>query len=93
VFNDMMAIGAMSAIRKAGLSIPSEISIIGFDDIPLAAAVTPSLTTIAQPINEIAGRATELLIQRLEGNRQDENQRVILQATLIERESTCRRNL
>ena len=93
VFNDMMAIGAMTAIRKAGLSIPSEISIIGFDDIPLAAAVTPSLTTIAQPINEIAGRATELLIQRLEGNRQDENQRVILQAALVERESTCRRNL
>ncbi len=91
VFNDMMAIGAMTAIRKAGLSIPADISLIGFDDISLAAAVTPSLTTIAQPIGEIARKATDLLIQRVEGTRQDENQRVVLKATLMERESTCRR--
>jgi len=91
VLNDMMAIGAMTAIRRAGLSIPADISIVGFDDIELASAVTPSLTTIAQPIAEIARHATDLLIQRLGGSRKDENQRVILQASLIKRESTGRK--
>jgi LacI family transcriptional regulator len=91
VLNDMMAIGAMTAIRRAGLSIPADISVVGFDDIELASAVTPSLTTVAQPINDIARHATDLLIQRLGGNRKDENQRIILQATLIKRESTGRR--
>ncbi len=91
VLNDMMAIGAMTAIRRAGLSIPADISVVGFDDIELASAVTPSLTTVAQPIAEIARHATDLLIQRLGGNRKDENQRIILQAKLIKRESTGRR--
>jgi len=91
-FNDMMAIGAMTAIRHAGLSIPEDISIIGFDDIELASAVTPSLTTMAQPVDDIAHSATDLLIQRLGGNRQGDNQRVILAATLIKRESTGRKN-
>lgn len=91
VFNDMMAIGAMTTIRKAGLSIPADISIVGFDDIELASAVTPSLTTIAQPIAEIARCATDLLIQRLNGSRKEDNQRIILHATLIVRESTAER--
>jgi LacI family transcriptional regulator len=91
VFNDMMAIGAIAAVRKAGLAIPDDISIIGFDDIQLASAVTPSLTTVAQPIDDIARCATDLLIQRVGGKRDGENQRIILQAVLIERESTGRR--
>lgn len=90
-FNDMMAIGAMSVVRKAGLSTPGDVAIVGFDDIELALAVTPSLTTIAQPIDEIARQATTLLIQRMVGNRKAENQRVILPAALIVRESTGRK--
>jgi LacI family transcriptional regulator len=89
--NDMMAIGAMTAIRKAGLTIPGDISVIGFDDIELASAVNPSLTTIAQPIDEIAGKATDLLIQRLNGSRDSDNQRIFLKASLVTRESTARR--
>lgn len=92
VFNDMMAIGAMTAIRKAGLSIPGELSIVGFDDIELASAITPSLTTVAQPINEIARTATDLLIQRLKGKRAEANQRITLKAKLVQRESTARRS-
>jgi LacI family transcriptional regulator len=87
----MMAIGAMTAIRKAGLTIPGDISVIGFDDIELASAVNPSLTTIAQPIDEIAGKATDLLIQRLNGSRDSDNQRIFLKASLVTRESTARR--
>ncbi|MBA4420045.1 MAG: LacI family transcriptional regulator [Anaerolinea sp.] len=90
-FNDMMAIGAMAAIRKAGLSIPGDVSIIGFDDIELASLVVPPLTTVAQPFSEIASYATDLLIERIKGNRTEANQRVVLKARLVPRESTGRR--
>ena len=91
VCNDMMAVGAMTSARNAGLAIPADLSIIGFDDIELASAVSPTLTTIAQPIDEMARYATDLLIQRLSGRRKGENQRIILKTTLIKRASTARR--
>jgi LacI family transcriptional regulator len=91
VLNDMMAIGAMTSAHRAGLSIPADLSIIGFDDIELASAVSPTLTTVAQPIDEMARYATDLLIQRLNGHRKDENQRIILKTALIKRNSTARR--
>lgn len=91
VFNDMMAIGAMSAIRKAGLDIPHDISVVGFDDIELASAVTPALTTVAQPFDDIARQTTQLLVRRIEGKRNDGNQRIILNATLVKRQSVARR--
>ena len=88
--NDMMAIGAMSAVNQAGLSIPGDMSLIGFDNIELAGMVTPSLTTVAQPIPEIARQATSLLIERLAGTRNGSNQKVILSAELLLRDSTAR---
>ena len=91
--NDMMAIGAMTAARKAGLVIPREISFIGFDDIELASAITPALTTVAQPIEEMARFATEMLINRIQDKRRGGNIRKILPAKLVIRESTSpRRN-
>lgn len=90
VLNDMMAIGAMSSVHKAGLSIPKDISIIGFDDIEIDAAVTPALTTMAQPIEEMAQHTMSLLIDHLVGKKHDLNQRVILTAKLIQRDSTAR---
>jgi len=54
VASDSVAIGAMAAIRDAGLRIPEDISIIGFDDIPMASYVTPHLTTIQLPAKAIA---------------------------------------
>ncbi len=89
--NDMMAIGAMAAVHKAGFSIPEDISIIGFDDIELASMVIPALTTMAQPIDEIAHFATSFLINRLGGLRHETNQQIILTAELIKRESTAKR--
>jgi len=88
VLNDMMAIGAIAAIRKAGLAIPDDISVIGFDDIELAAITTPSLTTIAQPFDEIAEQIIHLLIEKIQGNRTDGHKRISLKAELIVREST-----
>jgi LacI family transcriptional regulator, repressor for deo operon, udp, cdd, tsx, nupC, and nupG len=64
-FSDEMALGAMSAIRDAGLACPGDISVIGFDDVRFASFSAPSLTTISQPADEIGGRAMELLLRHI----------------------------
>ncbi len=63
--NDLMALGAMSAIHAAGLRIPEDISIVGFDDVALSDLSTPGLTTISQPVRDIATTAMRLLFERL----------------------------
>jgi LacI family transcriptional regulator len=93
VCNDMMAIGAMRAARLIGVRIPEDLSIVGFDDIALARAMCPALTTMSQPIAEMARVATELLIRRMQGDlRTAERQRIVLTAQLVMRESSCRCN-
>jgi LacI family transcriptional regulator len=64
---DSMALGALSAIQEAGLSVPKDISLVGFDDLPGVAYGNPPLTTVRQPIYEIGAAAAALLIDRLEG--------------------------
>jgi LacI family transcriptional regulator len=89
VLNDMMAIGAISSARRMGLKVPEDISIIGFDDIEIATAVNPALTTMAQPIEEIAELAINLLINKMQGHNEDlQNKEYILSAKLVIREST-----
>ncbi len=61
--SDQHAIGALRAARDAGLEVPSDLSIIGFDDIPLASLVTPRLSTVAQPIAAISERAVAMVLQ------------------------------
>ncbi|MFN8371331.1 MAG: LacI family DNA-binding transcriptional regulator [Anaerolineae bacterium] len=65
--NDLMAMGAMVAIREAGLTIPHDIAVMGFDDIPTAKLVYPALTTIAQFQRDLGKRAAEMLFERLDG--------------------------
>ncbi len=60
--NDDMAAATISAARKAGLSVPEDISVAGFDDLPLASTIWPRLTTIRQPIMAMAEKAADLLI-------------------------------
>jgi LacI family transcriptional regulator len=62
--NDDMAAGAMLALHRAGRDIPSDISVTGFDDTPMSNIVWPPLTTIRQPIKDIAERAVHILIER-----------------------------
>ena len=64
--NDEMAFGALNAIHAHGLSVPQDISIMGFDDVPIASLTTPPLTTIKHPIDEIARAATAALIKYIE---------------------------
>lgn len=64
--NDMMAIGCMAALRDAGIHVPGEIAISGFDDVPMARYVTPPLTTIQVHIAELGGQAMELLGEQID---------------------------
>lgn len=66
--NDLMAIGALEYCKSAGLRVPQDISIVGFDDLPVAALLTPRLTTVRQPAREMGYRAAELLFKLLAGN-------------------------
>jgi LacI family transcriptional regulator len=84
--NDAMAIGALSALRDARVTVPDDIALCGFDDIPIARYVTPRLTTVNVAIAELGRRAFELLEKRLQGGEED-NQREILPTTLVIRES------
>lgn len=58
-YNDLVAAGALKAARAAGLRIPDDVSIVGFDDVPLASMLEPALTTVAQPIGDMASWAVE----------------------------------
>ena len=65
--NDLLALGAMVALREAGLDVPADMAVVGFDDIPAARFVTPALTTVAQFPEQLGRRCAELLIDRLSG--------------------------
>lgn len=82
---DQVAAGMISEARKYNLSIPKDLSILGFDDQPISALTNPEITTIRQPTAEMGTLATELLINNLEGNTSSSNH--LLKASLIERES------
>lgn len=85
--NDLMAFGAMQAAREYGLTVGRDISITGFDDIDMAATVTPSLTTMRQPMVGLGEAAVDLLIRRINGEAIPEPH-IRLATQLIIREST-----
>ena len=87
VCNDLMGIGALSAAHEAGLRIPQDLSVIGFDDIELARFTSPPLTTIVQPKQRIGRLAVDMLLERIQGGRTDTKQ-VLLQPELVVRAST-----
>lgn len=86
--NDEMAFGVMAAARDSGLSIPGDLSIVGFDDILQASLSYPPLTTVRQPLEEMGRNATRMLI-KLIANPQLQLERVALATELVVRES-CR---
>ena len=86
-FNDISALGAMTALREAGYKVPEDISVMGFDDIEFASIAYPPLTTIRQPLQEMGATAAELLIRKLANDESVKNIRV--RPELIVRSSTC----
>jgi DNA-binding LacI/PurR family transcriptional regulator len=86
--NDQMALGFMHACRELGLSIPGDMSIVGFDDIPEAAHFFPPLTTVRQNFPEIGRRAVSLLLSELRGEHTIEHGLIVPE--LVVRESAAR---
>jgi LacI family transcriptional regulator len=84
--NDEMAIGVKKVAHEMGISIPGSLSIVGFDDTPVASQLYPTLTTIRQPTRDMAKLATELLIKRLRGE-SPEGMKEMLKSELIIRNS------
>ncbi|HEX2914428.1 MAG TPA: D-ribose pyranase [Chloroflexia bacterium] len=85
--NDLMAIGALNALRQAHLRVPGDLSLVGYDNILQAAAVSPALTTVAQPVTELGQLSVSLLLERLKDPDRPA-QRILLTPNLVERESS-----
>lgn len=88
--NDLIAIGAIKALKEKNIKIPQEISIVGFDDIYMARLIDPELTTIKQPNYEMGYKSVEILINILEG-KQENNKNINLKPKLVIRKSTSKR--
>lgn len=89
-FNDVSAIGAIRALREAGLRVPEDISVVGFDDIPSAAYQNPGLTTVRQPLREMGKIAAAAVLHRIGNTEGKVTARIVVQPELIVRESTAR---
>ncbi len=85
--NDQMAVGGMHALFEKGYSVPSDVSVLGFDDDVYARFLNPPLTTIRQPREELGEVAARLIIERIEGKGSRVARRIILPTSIVERES------
>ncbi|MCL6603384.1 MAG: LacI family transcriptional regulator [Paenibacillus sp.] len=83
---DLLALGAMMAVKDSGLSVPDDISIMGYDDVDLAKYVTPALTTVRQDTALLGSRAAEILFDTINGS-QSEHQALVLPTKVIVRDS------
>jgi LacI family transcriptional regulator len=87
-FNDIAAIGAIRALKDAGLSVPGDVSVVGFDDILSAAYYTPSLTTVRQPLREMGQRGARVLLDRIADREKEYPAEIVVAPEFVVREST-----
>jgi LacI family transcriptional regulator, galactose operon repressor len=85
--NDSMAIGCLLALRAAGVRVPEDMAVAGFDDIPIARYITPSLTSVHVPIAELGTRAMERLLHAVESKNEHERRQETVATTLVVRGS------
>ncbi|MFI5095164.1 MAG: LacI family DNA-binding transcriptional regulator [Candidatus Acidiferrales bacterium] len=88
-YNDISAIGAIWALREAGLRVPQDVSVVGFDDIPAAAFANPSLTTVRQPLLRMGEIAAQTLVSQIEG-RNEYVPEIAIEPEFVVRNSTAR---
>ena len=87
--NDMMAIGCLSALAEAGIRVPDDIAVAGFDDIPMARYVSPPLTTVRVRIAELGEAALERLVRMIDaGDDTPPEPRAVVATELVVRAST-----
>lgn len=88
VASDLMAVGALKVLRAAGRRVPEDVAVVGYDDLGVAERADPALTTIRNPIGEMAEHATRLLVEQLDDGGPARPIRVIFPPTLVRRSST-----
>jgi DNA-binding LacI/PurR family transcriptional regulator len=88
VANDQMALGVLRALREAGLDVPRDVSIVGFDDIPEAEFFSPPLTTVRQDFAALGRNSIGVLLDQIEDGGSHPPPRVVVPASLIVRSST-----
>jgi DNA-binding LacI/PurR family transcriptional regulator len=86
--SDMQALGVLRAAHQLGLRVPEDVSVVGYDDLPLASWVGPPLTTVRQPLREMGAAATQILLDIARG-RSPKVRRLNLSTELVVRESTA----
>ena len=86
--SDLIALGAIQRLRSEGLRVPTDVSVVGYDDVPIAAFVDPPLTTVHQPMGEVGEFAAGLLLDRIGGAARDDGPH-LLPARLVVRQSTA----
>lgn len=84
--NDLMALGAIAALREAGLRVPEDVAVVGFDDLPFAETAVPPLTTVRQPVAEMGAIAFRM-VTRLAAGETLETERIVLETELVVRRS------
>jgi LacI family transcriptional regulator len=87
--NELMALGALRGLEKAGLSVPEDVSLVGHDNTPYASLIKPALTTVEMKMSHLGSRAARRMVDRIEG-RGEEPQRILFSPDLIIRDSTAR---
>ena len=85
--SDLMAVGALRALREAGRQVPDDVAVVGFDDAPVAGHTVPPLTTVRQPLDEMTARTAELLFRQITDERGGASS-VVCATTLVRRRST-----
>ncbi|MBX7267336.1 LacI family DNA-binding transcriptional regulator [Micromonospora sp. Llam7] len=86
--SDLQAMGVLRAARQVGLDVPGDVSVVGYDNLPVSAWIGPALTTVNQPLRDMAGTATQMLLDLARGNALPTS-RIDLVAELVIRESTA----
>ena len=84
---DLRGQQVLAACRLVGLAVPDDVAVIGFDDLGVAERTSPPLTTMRNPTQEMAERATRLLLEQIDGDRAGRPMRVVIQPQLVRRES------
>ncbi|GHE50150.1 LacI family transcriptional regulator [Streptomyces longispororuber] len=90
--NDLIAIGALQRLHERGVDVPGEVAVTGFDDIPMAELASPGVTTVRQPVAELAAEATQLLTRRLGGDGAGPRRTIRLAPELVVRGSSGARD-
>jgi LacI family transcriptional regulator len=87
--NDLLALGVIDGLTERGLDCPGQVSVVGFNDMPLMPRVHPPLTTVQLPKREMGVHAARLLLERIEDSSEPDARSILLPCPLIVRDSTA----